>query len=308
MCLLIAITTLLPVLLTCKAAAAGLPGLKGTTIRVGSDYTVAAGSEHTGSILVFGGNILVEGQLEGGAIAVGGKVQVSGAVAGDVVALGGRVILLEGSSLVGSVMAIGGGVEHDKNVELRGPVNSISLAQGLRLPQFDPYPLQLRSFSGYSLYLLGLYLSVLIVGYLFPKQAGEVDQALSTHPCRSILVGTVCLALIVPLTVVMAATVVGLPLVLIIWLVFLIAKLLGYVGVVRATGRELIERVGLHVGIPVHLAIGVVVLGLVRAIPFLGLLSGILVFVAGLGAAFISRLGLGGPWISLPVKRVGNSR
>lgn len=276
--------------------------VQGNVVRVGSDYVVDASTSFSGNIIVFGGNISIQGALEGRAIAVGGTVRVEGNVAGDIVAIGGRTVLLRGAAITGSVNAVGGGVERAENVELCGEVNSISLAQGLRVPQFRLFPFQPRSVPVYTLYLLGLYLTVLAVGYLFPEHARTAGSVLAALPWRSLWVGAVALLLIVPLTVLMVLSVIGRPLILVLWLGFLVAKLLGYVAMVRVTGALLVERLGYHTCTAIHVASGVVALGLLRAIPFVGVISGIVVFLGGLGAALISRLGMGGSWFSLPPK------
>jgi hypothetical protein len=221
---------------------------------------------------------------------------VTGQAHGDVIALGGRAVLEEGASVAGSVTAIGGGVQRADHVELRGEVNSISLAQGLSVPQFHLFPFNLRSFPIYSLYLVGLYLSALLIASVFTDQAAAVERTLIAHPGMSSLVGLLILLLIVPLTVVMAFTVVGLPLVLLAWLAFFTAKLLGYLAVATAAGHLLAGKAGKKLPFPVHLAFGVVALGFLRAVPYAGYLFGLLVLVIGLGAAFISHFGVRGVW------------
>lgn len=276
--------------------------VQGNVIRVGSDYVVDADTSLSGNIIVFGGNISVQGSLEGRAIAVGGTVRVEGDVTGDIVAIGGRAVLLRGAAVTGSVNAIGGGVERAENVELCGEVNSISLAQGLHVPQFRLFPFQAPSFPVYALYLLGLYLTVLAVGYLFPEHARTAGNVLAALPWRSLWVGAVVAVLIVPLTILMVLSIIGRPLVLVLWLGFLVAKLLGYVAIVRVTGALVVERLGFHTCSAIHAASGVLVLGLLRAIPYVGIISAVVVFLSGLGAALISRLGMGGGWFSPPPK------
>lgn len=287
---------LVMLVLACTGSSLAAQPTSGTVMRVGSSYIIPAGANHNGGVVVFGGNISVLGNLNGRAIAIGGAVEVNGTVTGDIIALGGRVILREGAQVSGSVTAVGGGVERADHVQLRGEVNSISLSQGLRVPQFHLFPFNLRSFPIYSLYLIGLYLSALIIAYLFADQAVAVEHTLLAFPGKSALVGILTLILIVPLTIVMAFTVVGLPLVLLTWLTFFVAKLLGYMAVAAATGRLSLGKLGQRLPLPVNLAIGVVLLGFLRAVPYAGFLFGILVLAMGLGAALISHFGVRGVW------------
>jgi hypothetical protein len=154
----------------------------------------------------------------------------------------------------------------------------------------------------YTLYLFGLYLMAMIIAYVFSDQTGSVQTALKTHPSRCTLMGAVIIVLIFPITLGMAFTVVGLPLVLLAWLAFFMAKLLGYVAVTAAVGDLITGHLGKLFPRSLHIAVGVVVLGFLRAVPYVGFLFGALVLVSGLGAAFASRLGMGGSWWPLRKK------
>ena len=295
--LTVVILTLLPQPLRAEARQ-----IHGNVIRIGADYTIDRHSSVRGIIIVFGGNISIEGELAGRAVAVGGTVRVEGRVNGELMALGGRAVLLRGASVTGRVSAIGGGVERAENVELIGEVNSVSLAHGLRVPDFRLFPFRARSVPVYALYLLGLYLTVLAVGYLFPEHVRNATRALAAFPWRSLWVGTLSVVLILPVSVLMYVSVAGRPLIMVSWLVFLAAKMLGYVAAVLFVGTSLTGRFGLSGCWALDMASGVLILGLIRSVPYIGGISGAAVFFFGLGAALISRLGMGGMWFSPPAK------
>src|SRR2546423_12223225 len=75
---------------------------------VTGDYTVAAGSSTSGSVMVIRGNLDVYGNIDGAATAVLGDVIVhdGGRVRGGAVALGGRVVN-EGGSVLGVIKEVG---------------------------------------------------------------------------------------------------------------------------------------------------------------------------------------------------------
>jgi hypothetical protein len=76
-------------------------------VRFGEDVTVSTG-ETSKDVVAFGGDIDVQGVVEGSAVAFGGTVNVSGVVQGPVVAFGGTVNV---SGTVGEeVVAFGGQV------------------------------------------------------------------------------------------------------------------------------------------------------------------------------------------------------
>ncbi len=276
----------------------------GNVIRIGKDFVIAAGTKHIGNILAFGGNIIVDGELNGQIIVVGGTVRISGTVDDGVAAWGGRVVLKPGAVVAGAVTAIGGGLERADGVELRSDVNSISLSQGLHVPRMRLYPFRPHTLGTYALYLIGLYITVLIMGYIFPSQLASVERVLQGTLWRSALVGTLALILVLPVTAVLILSIAGLPLVVLYWLAMGWACVLGYVGIARSVGRVVYLRSGLPARFPggkgerpavsrllLYAAIGVLVLGILRAIPWLGPISGFVVLVCGLGAALRTHRG-----------------
>jgi cytoskeletal protein CcmA (bactofilin family) len=82
--------------------------------RTGNDVTIPAGETVTHDLYVFGGNVNVDGRIEGDLIVAGGQVNITGAVTGDVAAAGGNVRI--SGPVDGDVRAAGG------TVEIAGPI------------------------------------------------------------------------------------------------------------------------------------------------------------------------------------------
>jgi hypothetical protein len=290
------ITILVCILLSGISGICAAQKREGTVVHVGKTFTIAATEEHKGSIYVFGGNVDISGTLIGRVLAVGGTMKISGNIEGDIIALGGRVTLSEGASVVGNILAAGGGVDRDDNVQLRGELNSVNLSQGLHVPQFYWFPANLRSFPLYSLYLLGLYIMAIILSYVFREQAATIETTLAAYPSRSLLVGILVSLLLLPVTILLILSVVGMPLAYLVWLCFLVAKLMGYVVVADATGKFILGHLGKRTPQLLHLALGIIVLGALRAIPYVGFILGWLVLLVGVGSVSISKFGTGGRW------------
>ena len=68
-----------------------------------------------------GRSVKVTGTVKDGAISLGGDVVVAGRVDGDVAAIGGSVIQLQGASIGGDVIVVGGSYRHDDGVPNRDP-------------------------------------------------------------------------------------------------------------------------------------------------------------------------------------------
>jgi len=275
-----------------EEAVANPANSSGSVFRIGKEFVVAPGTKHTGNVLAFGSNVVVEGELVGHITAIGGTVLISGPVTQEVTVLGGRLILQSGADVEGTITAIGGGLERAEGVELHTDVNIVSLSQGLRVPRMRFFPFRPHTLFSYIVYLLGLFICVLLTGYFFPMQLGNVEKVLLQKTMRSVLVGIAALIVLLPLTAALIIVAAGLPLVFFYWLAMGWAGVLGYAAVARTVGQVLYTRVGLPARWPwLHVALGVLVLGVLRSIPFLGPVTGFVVLVLGMGAALRTHLG-----------------
>ncbi|MDP8977247.1 MAG: hypothetical protein M3N17_01430 [Actinomycetota bacterium] len=108
-------------LLSLPVAAAQLAGSGGKFLS-GPDVVVRAGEVVTHDLYVSGGQVLVEGDVDGDLLAAGGTVTVEGAVTGDLMAAGGTVML--SGDVAGDVRTAGGSVTVD------GPVAEDLLVAG----------------------------------------------------------------------------------------------------------------------------------------------------------------------------------
>ena len=88
-------------------------------------------------VYAIGHSLRINGSAKNGAFALGGDVIVQGIVEGDVAAVGGSVIQLKGARIGGDVMVIGGTYRHVDEVALRGP--------GVQTIMFAGYEQELRN-------------------------------------------------------------------------------------------------------------------------------------------------------------------
>src|SRR5882762_656883 len=97
--------------------------------QVASDTTIGDKSAQvlegvtTGNVYGVGKSIKINGSVKEGAIAFGGDVIVQGTVEGDVAAIGGSVIQLEGSRIGGDVFVVGGTYQHGDKTPNRNPAS-----------------------------------------------------------------------------------------------------------------------------------------------------------------------------------------
>lgn len=131
------------------------------------------------------------------------------------------------------------------------------------------------------------FLSVLVHA-LFPARIKAVGQAVKSDTGGVIGRGFLGVLLIVPAMLVLAITIIGIPLVL---LVVGVAGILGYAAIALIVGEKLLSGEN-----PVAaLALGVLIVGVLTMIPILGWLLSVALFIVALGAIITTRFGTVSP-------------
>jgi hypothetical protein len=291
---------------------------------------------HRGGRVRVGGDIEVrEGETVGDAVvAVFGSVDVDGRVDGDVVAVGGQVQLGPHADVRGNVVAVGGQVERDPGAQVHGDINEVRIGfpnVGVGpLVRFRPWYGGWHWFSdGFSasasLFASLLRMAVIaIICLLFvavaPVPVRRAAYVVDESPWLAALTGLSVQILFVPLliitVVVLAISIVGIPLLLLVpfaILALLVAMVIGFAGACCSIGGWVTRRsssgrltllatlvVGLVLvwGLTAIARFGGLAGGPVRTIMSAVLLAGFLVEYAvwtmGLGAAMLTRFGTRG--------------
>lgn len=245
-------------------------------VRIGEDIVVAEGDT-----------------VDGDVVSIGGSITVRGYVAGDAVSVGGSIVLESPGVIEGDVVSIGGGIEKGAGTRVGGDKTELSFL-GFR----HIYPLAgLRGVP--RLYAIGafsalwkvvsvvvlLIITVLLVLFL-PTPTKRLSRTIESHLPRSILFGILGEVAILPLCVLLAVSLVGIPLIPVALIAYGAAFLFGLAGVGLLVGEIFLKRAGATT----ISSIAAVAIGLVL-IELFSLLGALLSPVPGLGA-FVSILGL----------------
>jgi hypothetical protein len=201
----------------------------GDRVRIFGDVTVREGEEVTGQVVAVIGSVRIDGDVGDQVVAVLGSVDLGpkAVVRGDIVSVGGRVRRAAGS-------------------QVGGAVTEVSLADARWDPRFEPWLREvglISMFDGFSgvprligtmfrLVLLMLFASMAMV---VARAAVERSaQRVSDNPIRATLIGLLAEVMFVPVLVltcvVLAISIVGIPLLLLVPFVILFFILLGLVG------------------------------------------------------------------------------
>jgi hypothetical protein len=241
--------------------------------KLGGDVLVSP-DQVVGTVLIFGGNLTVAGRIEGSAVVIGGHVHLlsSGVVSRTVFCLGGVQRDL-GSVVVGNV------------VSLRGNQFLARVASGLYRTVRSPF--QAGTLLGWGATTL-LYIIVAVVAAgLFSRQTGSVRERIVRHAGSSLGWGAMGAVVVVPaISVLLLVSVIGV-LVLIPWLLIVvpIAFFFGFACVSALAGRSVLSLLGVRSERLVASAVvGVLLLHVLRLIPYAGSVLWALAWLVGFGA------------------------
>ncbi len=256
-----------------------------------------------------GRDVVVAGTAYADVAALDGSVRVSGRVEGDVLALGGDVEVLDGAEVTGDLFALGGTVRAAPGARVGGRVVShadldaawLTLIEGpaLGLSPLDPLVL------GAKLALVAAWLALaLALLAVVGREVVATADAVRAEPFRNFFVGLIAvLALLLAalLFAAFAAALVGVPLLVLVVLFALLLKLWGMVAVFVALGRALLARLRRRGRRPTALdaaLAGLLVLGLVKLVPWVGTWVWTAATLIGVGAALDTKFGRREPWFA----------
>ena len=230
------------------------------------------------------------------AVAIGGSVTVAGRVRQDAVAIGGSVTLLPGARVEGDAVAVGGTVSVEPGAILDGDNVSLAGTIPTAVASIARWAVGggrgMRSMFGFASRMtraLLLYVLALLIAVAFPGAFSRVKAYLVERPGLSALGGLAIVLGFAPLCVLLAVTIIGIPLIPVAALLLVALLLFGFTVAAGWLGERM---PWLSEKTPVKtVALGGVVLALVSLLPWLGTAALMLVAAFAAGAALLSRFG-----------------
>ena len=143
--------------------------------------------------------------------------------------------------------------------------------------------------SGWLLYAIGLFLAGAILVAALPEYAGRLVATLRGELGRSALLGVLVGAVVLLVTALLAVSVIGIPLALVLGFAFSLAVFVGQAVAALALGEALIGQRAAG-GRYLTLAVGALIVALLQVVPAIGWLLGLLLGLVGLGAMVPARL------------------
>lgn len=273
----------------------------GEDLEIGEDESVD-------SAVATGGNLIVRGRVRNDAVSIGGNVTLKpGAhVDGDAVALGGKVSVERGAVLKGNRTSFGG--------SFSGLLKAISKSKGKRIvvhgddEESDGHPSSHHNsdddhghphkdsenwFFGAGGALmrgfLGFLLCLMFAGFV-PERLSEVREMLRRRPQYAGFVGLLIGLCFIPLLAFLTLTLVGIPLVPVVAVLFVVAMSMGYVVLAQWIGEKLPIFVNRKTPLAIA-ALGTATITFFDFIPYLGFISITIACLFAAGGTILTRYG-----------------
>jgi len=277
---------------------------------VGGTFRLSANQTLNGDLLIVGGAAsLDQGSVVNGNVSLtGGTLDSSGTIMGNINALGGVVTLGDTAIVHGDVNTLGAALNRSDQAQIDGKVNdatsgnlAFNIPRTLAFPPLATPLLNLdfspiwRMFWAIFQALAIAALAVLVTMFLAnPTQ--RVAQSIVTEPVASGGIG--CLTVIVApaLFILLAITLILIPVSLAGLLILAIAFLFGWIAVGLEVGNRLAALFKTQWAIPVAAGIGTLLITLLASIlnivPCIGWIVPALVATLGLGGVLVSQFGM----------------
>jgi hypothetical protein len=268
--------------------------IHGSVRAAGGEIHVTAAVDRNATI--GGGNVYLDSaaDIARNAYIAGGYVEFDGTVRGGLVASGGTVVLNgivnrdvdvnAGALRVGPRAVITG------NLRYRVPARKVHIDPAARVSgKISSLPVSRGWGLWHLLWILGFLIAGAAAVALFPRFTGEAAVILSNRPGLSALVGLGWAILVPCVILLLAVTVIGLPLALLTTSVYLVLVCLGSVPFSVWLGRRLLgPRAGAgRQGVLLSFLAGGIILLVVGLVPVLGGLMKLIAGVLGLGAILL---------------------
>jgi uncharacterized RDD family membrane protein YckC len=266
-------------------------------LRVWQNYALKAGDIADG-IVVVSGDAVIDGTVDGDLAVVFGSARLSSTavVRGSVTVVAGDVVVADGGTIDRELVLVGGQLDAPPGFSPgREYVLVGTAAMGDRIktvvPWFTRGLLWGRVIVPGLRWVWAIVAMVLIVSLainaLLHEPVGACADTLRRKPFSALLTGLLVLLLAGPVSILLAATVVGLVVEPFLWCALIVAWIVGKVGVTRWIGRTITGQSG-EESRPVALRsflVGFVAICLLYMVPIIGLMTWALIGVFGLGAA-----------------------
>jgi cytoskeletal protein CcmA (bactofilin family) len=257
----------------------------------GGNAEVQGSGQVSGNLTIAGGDVVILGPVKGYVQAAGGNVLIDSQVDGDVRVTTGSLELGPNARITGKLRYHGpDDVKRHPDAQVGGGIEKDVRARESRHRQRAHQ----RSFSlGGWLWTLGLIGLAALLAAAFPAVSKRLGNELRASPGLVFLLGFAALVGLPVFALMLMITIIGLPLALVVMLLYFLLLLVGYVAIAVVLGDVVLTRYKAEVASLIGWRVGaamlaMLALALLGRIPFLGGLVVLTALLAGIGAIMMS--------------------
>lgn len=250
----------------------------------GGQVNLGSSSIVKGDLIVYGGTVTLNGRIDGNVVGSGGEVIINGMVGGDVnlknvgtVSLTQKAVVagdLKYSASESAKVSDGAVIKGKTDFTKVEPVKKARMSRGV-------------SIFGVLFGIVGSFILLLVVTLLLPKASRAVVENAFKNPWANIGIGFAVLVLAPIAMIITLITLVGAPLAGVAFTLYMLAMIFGGLYAMLALGsvvrRYATKGKDLEIGWQA-VAIGVVLMVLLKLIPIIGWLFGFAFFLLALGS------------------------
>lgn len=271
-------------------------------VRVGEDLALGSNTEAREVIVVFG-SLTLEGRVDRDVFVWLGDARLgpTAVVDGSLIVVAGNATIASGATLGRDLVVVGGTLDAPPGFASDGDqvlIGAPGIVGGIR--GFVPWVMRglllgrpIVPDLEWVWTVVGITFVVsLVLLLIFGQAVRSSSEAVTTRPLRAFLTGMLVLVVSGPLIVILAASVVGLVVVPIVFFALLAAWTIGKIGVACGIGQRILPESDPESRLQAvrSLVIGFVLVVLAYMVPVLGLITWSLVSVLGLGAATMATM------------------
>ena len=260
---------------------------KEDVFRIMKDYTVSANEEIKGSVLVIGGDVIIEknSTVMGDVVTLFGSLKVDGRVNRNIVSVLGNADISSTASVIGDCAVILGKLNAADSVIL-GKQVVVALPASFEKGNFLP----IITTTVISLLVI-MYIIYCLVYFIFTKRTERITNAITEDLGRRFLIGFLINIAFIPLVIILIITVIGIFIIPIVFIGYMALNLIANVALALAVGKKLTgdnTKDGC-VNPYINLLSGFLVVFILSIVPVIGWLFYLISYCIALGAVVDTR-------------------
>jgi cytoskeletal protein CcmA (bactofilin family) len=251
----------------------------GGTVRLENKATVA------GAAWLAGSEVVVAGKIGKGAKIYANKIILSGEIDGNTRLYAQEINFMHGAKINGNLTyASPNPLEQGIAAQVLGTIKRDALPDGWTAKHRS-----MRALSWFHpIFILGMLAAGALLYQLFPAAVVGMQGAIKQYPLRSLLTGLALLFAVPPVAILFMATVIGIPIGIMLFALYPLMLLLGYLGAAFFIGRKAADAMKQPQQLrltqqALFLLLALIFMSVLTWIPFLGGMILIAALVIGIG-------------------------